>query len=110
MVRPTTAFCTADRWMLERVNPCRTSQFGLEVYDAVWQNESASSRVRMGITNACSPDQTEAARVLRCSTAWSKLNGIDPVLSRIADHPINIEELLPWNLTGEPAETSSQAA
>ena len=47
----------------------------------------------------------------------AKLNGVEPyaymkaVLERIADHPINhIDELLPWQLNLNPAESQSLAA
>jgi transposase len=59
----------------------------------------------------------ERAAAIYSLIGTAKLNGLDPeaylrsVLSRIADHPINrIEELLPWNVAPEFAETSASAA
>jgi hypothetical protein len=59
----------------------------------------------------------ERAAAIYSLIGTAKLNGLDPeaylrhVLSRIGDHPINrIEELLPWNLAPEFAETSTSAA
>lgn len=57
----------------------------------------------------------DRAAIIYSLLGTAKLNGIDPqaylrhVLDRIAEHPINrVDELLPWNLTGEikPAEQS----
>jgi hypothetical protein len=51
----------------------------------------------------------ERAAAIYSLVETAKLNGIDPeaylreVFERIADHPINrIEELLPWNIGGNP--------
>jgi len=54
----------------------------------------------------------ESAAAIYSLIGTAKLNGIDPesylrnVLSRIAEHPINrIDELLPWNLAADLAES-----
>lgn len=58
----------------------------------------------------------ERAAVIYSLIGTAKLNGLDPetylreVLSQIADHPINrIEELLPWNLLADLAESTYAA-
>lgn len=59
----------------------------------------------------------ERAAAIYTLIGTAKLNGLNPeaylreVLSRIPDHPINrIEDLLPWNLAAELAESSHLAA
>jgi transposase len=59
----------------------------------------------------------ESAAAIYSLIGTAKLNGIDPesylrnVLSRIADHPINrIQELLPWNLSANPAADPRHAS
>jgi IS66 C-terminal element len=59
----------------------------------------------------------ERAAALYSLIGTAKLNGIDPeaylrdVLTCIPDHPIShIEELLPWNVVAESAETPPLAA
>jgi transposase len=59
----------------------------------------------------------ESAAAIYSLIGTAKLNGLNPesylrdVLSRIADHPINrIEELLPWNLSAESADTQVVSA
>lgn len=59
----------------------------------------------------------ERAAALYSLVETAKLNSVDPlaylrqVLGCIADHPINrIDELLPWNITMQPAQTLQEAA
>jgi transposase len=58
----------------------------------------------------------ERAAAIYSLIGAAKLNGLNPeaylheVLTRIADHPINrIDELLPWNLARNVAESSRYA-
>ena len=79
--------------------------------------ERALRAVALGRKNylfAGSDSGGERAAAIYSLIGTAKLNGLDPeaylreVLRRIADHPINrIEQLLPWNVVGADAATSS---